>query len=1415
MRYISWNCRGLGTKSKEEALEDIIRINKPDILLVQETKMEDSTLHQAAKSFWKKGQGRAISSRGASGGIATFWDTSKYDLINEERSSHWLFTKFNHIESGTQVSLFNLYVPILYSEKKSCWDTLVNFLNMHNPRNIILAGDLNVTLATEEKKGGSLVRDQAREWVEDIILSWDLLDIKPLIGMFTWTNKRLGPGHIAARLDRFLVHSDFLSSGLRASSKILPNCTSDHKPILLDLSLEPNLGPIPFRFSPLWILQCDFQNVVADSWSVPIHGSPSFSWEQKLKRLKKDLKAWAKLLKSPSMARIDSHIALHNHQILMESIPITTAIQNKEMELQKSLFQACRAEEEYWKQKSRSMWLESGDKNTNYFHKQAEARKNLKAVSEIHHQGSLLKDFEDIKAAAFTSFKDLFSAPDDPPLLSSSHPFDLIPTLVHDADNNSLTAPISMKELKSALFRMKPDSAPGPDGFTARFYVSCWDTIKMDLLRMVRHSQVTNRLGGSTNSAFLTLIPKEKGANQFSRFRPISLCNMSYKIVTKIIANRLKKILPRVIPENQGGFIKGRKIQDNILLVQEALHSSIKNKEEGMIIKLDLANAFDRVRHDFLFLIMRKLGFSSSFINWVTGCISMPWIAPLVNGRSTEFFQASRGLRQGCPLSPLLYAIQASVLSFQLNHSQQLGCLPGICMTRNVKNINHAQFADDTLLLGGASIPTARHFKQELEIYKQNSGSKINFQKSKVYGWNCSIRELGEIARVLEMEAVFVWDSFTYLGVPIARGASKANHWISVIDKFKKRIQNWGSNWLNMAGKLVLLKSVLMSIPIYQNSILLAPASVIKKMEGLIRKFLWEGGKGNVHKPHLVSWDKTQKPFKEGGLQLRNLPRQNLAMGAKILWNLVTGKESWSKKVLRKKYFPGQRLRCLDKPTNCKNGSPVFKLCIKVLDDFKGNLYWIPGNGAKINLWEDSIMGDQPIGQLSEIGNLRRWMKENNLNTLWDISTWEDEEDAIWKDWNLSTIPQELKEEKDLLLLHLHGKAPLSRFSKDKRGWGQSKGSYSAAEGYSTFQAVHYAAPNPATWNFIWNYTAVPKIDLFCWKVGHSSILTGENLKRRGLEGPSRCALCNSEEESINHLLLTCPYAKEVWNLVLNQMHIDLPGSTLDLFSSWAGLAPFDLHKKALLKASWMWTPKIICWKIWIERNRRIFQEEFRSSTKVASICKALLGEVIESKHHLNNSIDLNPQELSWLSNFSTKASISSSLKSTTEPWEVRMDEQEFIKWRHKLSESCLFFDGASKGNPGQAGGGGVIFSADNSLRTSFAWGLGHDSNNKAEALALWQGLKLAHENKIIDLTVFGDSRLIVQAMALKKVPPHLHISRILLKISRIADRFRNIRFYHILRNLNNMADAEANKAVLLSRSFIDINGRISSCNIP
>jgi exonuclease III len=271
MKFVSWNCRGFGSTPKEEALKDIIKTSKAEILLIQETKMEGQDFLRKAKARWNISSGIAESARGASGGLGTIWNSKKYDLLMHEARKHWIFTSLLHLETGRQVSLFNLYVPVLPEDKKSCWETLRDFLQQNVLDNIILGGDLNLTLSANEKKGGSIVRDQAREWVEDLMSTWELEDIKPVKGKYTWSNKRVGPGHIAARLDRFLVQSSFLVLGLNPDSTILPHSVSDHKPISLSLTADNNLGPIPFRFNPRWIQE----------ESYPRLGSQNLEWYSK------------------------------------------------------------------------------------------------------------------------------------------------------------------------------------------------------------------------------------------------------------------------------------------------------------------------------------------------------------------------------------------------------------------------------------------------------------------------------------------------------------------------------------------------------------------------------------------------------------------------------------------------------------------------------------------------------------------------------------------------------------------------------------------------------------------------------------------------------------------------------------------------------------------------------------------------------------------------------------------------------------------------------------------------------------------------------------------------------------------------------------------------------------------------------
>ena len=218
-----------------------------------------------------------------------------------------------------------------------------------------------------------------------------------------------------------------------------------------------------------------------------------------------------------------------------------------------------------------------------------------------------------------------------------------IPSLGSHDDNVGLVKSFFEKEVVDVIWAMEVDKAPGPDGFSIHFYRVCWNFIKFDLLRMISAFLSKAKVGGNTNLTFLALIPKEVNPTYFDRFRPISLCNASYKILAKLLANTLKPLLGTLISPLQGGFVKGRHLIDNVIQVQEALHSSFQRKEKGMLIKLDMKNTFDRVKLSFLYQVLIYFGFSAEFVYLIKACTNRPWISPLVNGRPADFFQATRG----------------------------------------------------------------------------------------------------------------------------------------------------------------------------------------------------------------------------------------------------------------------------------------------------------------------------------------------------------------------------------------------------------------------------------------------------------------------------------------------------------------------------------------------------------------------------------------------------------------------------------------------------------------------------------------------------------------------------------------------------------------------------------------------------
>lgn len=448
---------------------------------------------------------------------------------------------------------------------------------------------------------------------------------------------------------------------------------------------------------------------------------------------------------------------------------------------------------------------------------------------------------QSIKEAATRHFSKLLT--EDKGTEDYSSMLQHMPKRVNQEMNIKLMKEVEEEEVRAAIWSLHSDKGPGPDGFPISFYREYWIMIKKDLLKMIRWVMKKGKMGGFTNSTYLALIPKENRPSSFSRFRPISLCNSAYKIISKILATRLKPHLPSMISENQGGFLPNRQISDSILLVQEAIHSSLSRKEKGFVLKLDLANAFDRVRHSYLFAVLHKMGFDPSFTNMIAACITGPWISPLINGRPCSAFQSSRGLKQGCPLSPYLFILMAESFSQALDHNRRIGLITGIKIEQGAKSINHSQFADDTLLIGGASTTIARRFKKLLDQFMDYSRGKVNQAKSCIYGWNTTNHIIHNIASIFGVPSKLTWNHFSYLGMPVSLGPLKADTWNEIIDKIERKVQQWGTMWLNPAGRLVLLKSGITSLPLYRFSLYHAAAIFHQKWKEFLDTFSGKEGR--------------------------------------------------------------------------------------------------------------------------------------------------------------------------------------------------------------------------------------------------------------------------------------------------------------------------------------------------------------------------------------------------------------------------------------------------------------------------------------------------------------------------------------------------------------------------------------------
>ncbi|RVW30599.1 LINE-1 reverse transcriptase-like [Vitis vinifera] len=420
--------------------------------------------------------------------------------------------------------------------------------------------------------------------------------------------------------------------------------------------------------------------------------------------------------------------------------------------------------------------------------------------------------------------------------------------------------------LFNALMSCNGDKAPGPDGFSMAFWQFAWDFMKAEVLCFFKEFYENGKFVKSLNASFLVLIPKKVGAEDLGDFRRISLVGSLYKWLAKVLANRLKKVVGKVISKAQGAFVEGRQILNAVLIANEAIDSTLKNNESAILCKLDIEKAYDNVDWTFILTVMQKMGFGEKWIRWIKWCISTASFSVLVNGTPTGFFQSSKGLRQGDPLSPYLFVIAMEVFSAFLKRAVEGGYLSG-CRVKGRSEegvlISHLLFADDTLVFCNPSQDHLTYLSWLLMWFEAASGMRINLEKS----------ELIPVGRVENMDDL-AWEfgckvgslPSTYLGMPLGASFKSTSVWDGVEDRFRKRL-------------------------------------VRRRLEKIQRDFLWGGG-NLERKPHLVRWEVEREALwnqvirgkygeERGGWSSRDVREAHglgLWKGIRMDWELVSNR---------------------------------------------------------------------------------------------------------------------------------------------------------------------------------------------------------------------------------------------------------------------------------------------------------------------------------------------------------------------------------------------------------------------------------------------------------------------------------------------------------------------------------------------
>lgn len=534
----------------------------------------------------------------------------------------------------------------------------------------------------------------------------------------------------------------------------------------------------------------------------------------------------------------------------------------------------------------------------------------------------------------------------------------IIPYRFPQALTTEFVAIPSAEEITEVIFGMPKSKAPGPDGFPVEFFWEAWSVVGKDTIAAVQEFFSSKRMLRKFNATTIALLPKVTGADRMSQFRPISLCSTVYKIIARILKNRLRRIIPEAVQLNQAGFVQGRLLCENVLLASELVAAFDRPGDTTRgCLKVDLSKAYDNVHWDFLDYVLQAMELPPLFRQWIKECVRTTSFSISINGELAGHFNGKKGLRQGDPISSLLFVLIMDVLSRLLDKGARNDTFR-LHPSYQAPLVTHLSFADDVLVFFDGSEDSLRGVLSIMEDFKRISGLSMNRQKTELLidgGSNIRCRDLANNLGLAQGSL-----PVKYLGVPLSSRKLKKSDFQPLLDKVSTRFRSWTVKHLSYAGRLVLVKTVIYAIITFWASIFTLPLECVQVLERMCNGFLWKGDASSARGAK-VSWISVCTPMSCGGLGLKQIAQWNHVLALKLVWLLFSDNCSLWASWVRVHMIGSESFWTLD-PRN--NRSWIWKSICSLRPVARQFVICDIGSGSTASFWQDSWT---PLGPLIEI----------------------------------------------------------------------------------------------------------------------------------------------------------------------------------------------------------------------------------------------------------------------------------------------------------------------------------------------------------------------------------------------------------------------------------------------------------------